>query len=132
MRRLIRKQDLTQTFLDIVKKNDKEVLEICYEVAQYRMNQHFEKAKEVKMKLDAYTGWTLSKVNEGLTVLATILFLCLPEHLRVQFRGFLVLWLLIYMIHTYVSYKQYRQSLSYICVDELFSRKLIRAEKDSK
>ena len=49
MRRLIRKQDLTQTFLDIVKKNDKEVLEICYEVAQYRMNQHFEKAKEVKI-----------------------------------------------------------------------------------
>ena len=132
MRRLIRRQDLVQTFLDITKKNDKEILEICYEVAQYRVNKHFEKAKQVKERLDAYTGLLLYKLNSTLTMIALFLFWFLQKAKQVELKKFLLLWLLIFIMHSWVALKHYRQSLPYICVDELFSRKLLRAEKELK
>lgn len=128
MRRLISKRMLTQTLLDIVKVKDKTMMEVCYEVAQYRNNQHFEKSSKVEMMLHTYNSWVMYRINGFFTIMALFLLHFVPFQLRVLGIFILLAWLCVFGVQSWITLRHFHKALPYICVDELFCRNLLRSE----
>ena len=126
------KKILAQTLVDIVKSKDQAMLEVCYDVAQYRVNEHFEKAEQIETMLKAYDGWVLYRINGLLTILALILFHFIPQNIKIISALYLLTWLVIFGFHSWVSLRRFRKALPYICVDELFCRHLLQTEMIQK
>ena len=119
---------LAKTLLDIVVVKDKDILSVCHEVSQYRLDPHFEKGRRIESMLDAYDGWVMYRMNVFFTILALFLFHFIPISYRIVGIAVFLLWLLVFGVHAWFTLRRFQIALPYICVDELYCRKVIRSE----
>ena len=130
MRRFIKKQYLFQALADVIKNKDEKMLSICYEVAQYHQNAKYKNAKKIKNALSAYQGWMLCRVNVLFTLVALVLLNGVSHPVRMRYMIYMTGWLLILMIHYFYENRQFQKALPYICIDELYCRKILKIKEE--